>query len=849
MTSPVTTLPAAALLAALAPLAAGAQQSASPSPFVDFVERPGSMEFTGVLCARPIQPDQAEELGLTVAEVQQRAARARQALEAYELRTYVEATDEYLFFVPEDETESSVANRLLRVGGFQYVEPDWLVYPIACPNDSQFGQQWHHQANRMQSCDAWDIETGDPSIVVAICDTGIFAGHNDLQLHRYEAYHVPSGTWENQGGPVNDIQGHGTLCVGTAAANGDNGIGVSGVGWNLGHRMMRVTDNSSGSASISALTGAARTAAEVGDKVASVSYSGVTSGSVNTTGGYVRGLGALLVWAAGNDSATLSGNRDDNVIIVGSTNSSDNLSGFSNRGSRVDLTAPGSSIRTTNRNGSYSNVSGTSFACPMTAGLCGLIWSRNPLLTPDEVETILRDSCDDLGPSGVDNTFGYGRINSNTAMILTDGPTVSISYPNGRPDEIDPAGVDTLDVLVEPGNGAVQPTGALLWVDRGAGFAAEPVAFLGNDTFRGTFPPADCPQVVEYYFEFNLVGGGTITSPSAGDFAPFETLSIARTSLQFDDLEVAGGWTVGAPGDNATTGVWEYGDPIGTSAQPENDNTPGGTNCFFTGNGTPGGSIGENDVDGGSTTLFSPVLDLSLFPDPYVSYFRWYVNNGNSVVDDRFVVDISNDGGATWTNVETLGPNGVPSGWNRFSFRLRDVVAPTDAVQLRFVASDLGNGSIVEAAVDDLEVFDQCPGTCGIANYCESSPNSTGAAATIGATGSTSIAANDLTLFAASCPAGTVGLFAYSPDRISQPLGNGTLCLGGQTLGSSIRLAIVSTDLFGNATFSFDNQAPPIPAGQVAVGDTWNFQFVFRDIPAGGALFDLTDGLSVTFCP
>ncbi|MEM9380295.1 MAG: S8 family serine peptidase [Planctomycetota bacterium] len=850
MTSPVTTLPAAALLAVLAPLTASAQQFAPSTSIVEFVEQPGLMEFTGVLCARPLQLDQAEEFGLTVAELQQRVTRARQALEAYEFRNYVAATDEYFVFVPEGQTESSAATRLLSTGGFDYVEPDWLVYPIACPDDTQFNQQWHHQANRMQSCDAWDIETGDPSIVVAICDTGIFAGHSDLQLHRYEAYHVPSGRWENQGGPVNDIQGHGTLCVGTAAANGDNGNGVSGVGWNLGHRMMRVTDSSNGNASLSALTAGARTAVEAGDRVASVSYSGVTSGSVNTTGTYVRSLGSLLVWAAGNSSQTLSGNRDDDVIIVAATTSGDNLAGFSNRGSLVDLAAPGAGVRTTNRNGSYSNVSGTSFACPMVAGLCGLIWSRNPNLTPDEVEQILRDSCDDLGAPGVDNTFGYGRINSNTAMLLTNPPTVSFSFPNGQPDEIVPDGTTTIDIVVTPGDGAVEPTGALFWVDSGNGFVSKPLFFIGNDTFRVAFPQTPCPADVAYYFDFDVVGGGTVTSPAGGSAAPFETLSITRSTLEFDDLELVGGWTVGAPGDDASTGIWEFGDPIGTAAQPEDDHTPGGVNCFFTGNGTIGGSIGQNDVDDGSTTLLSPVMDLSLYPDPLISYHRWYVNDGNSTVNDRFVVDISDDGGATWTNVETLGPNNVPSGWNRFSFRVRDFAAPTTTVQLRFIASDLGGGSIVEAAVDDVEVFDQCAGSvCGYANYCQSSPNSTGVAATISAVGSTSIGANDLVLVASSCPPGSFGVFAYSPDRISQPLGNGTLCLGAQTIGAPIRLGPTTTDLLGGAVLAFDNQAPPVPAGQVMAGDTWNFQFLYRDVPAGGAFFNLTDAISVTFCP
>jgi chitodextrinase len=267
--------------------------------------------------------------------------------------------------------------------------------------------------------------------VIAICDTGILATHQDLLLHKREGFNVPAQKWESQGGAINDINGHGTNCSGSAAANGDNAVGVAGMGWNLGHRTMRVTDSTDGSASISNLTLAARTAADVGDKVASVSYSGVNSSTVFTTGDYVRSKGALLVWAAGNSNVNLSGNREDSVIVVGATDQNDLRASFSNYGTLVDLFAPGVSIRTTSRTSttSYTSVSGTSFACPITAGLCGLIWSRNPSLTPAEVEAILRATCVDLGTAGVDGTFGYGRINAAAAIANTPPSTPDTTPP------------------------------------------------------------------------------------------------------------------------------------------------------------------------------------------------------------------------------------------------------------------------------------------------------------------------------------------------------------------------------------------------------------------------------------
>ncbi len=168
------------------------------------------------------------------------------------------------------------------------------------------------------------------------------------------------------------------------------------------------------------------------------------------------------------------------------------------------------------------------------------------------------------------------------------------------------------------------------------------------------------------------------------------------------------GWAVGAPGDTATTGVWVRVDPIGTGAQPEDDHTPApGTNCFATGQGTPGGSVGENDVDNGATTLMSPLIDLDGVAQAQISYWRWYSNDaGASPNADIFLVDISNDDGGSWTSVETIGPSGpgTAGGWVFHAFDVTDFVTPTALIRLRFIASDADSGSIVEAAVDDLQV-------------------------------------------------------------------------------------------------------------------------------------------------
>lgn len=408
----------------------------------------GQREFSGRLIARPVQGREAAARGLSEAQARILAAEARREVAALGIEREFPEVDEYVVRVPPGQTENGVAARLMATGAFSYVEPDWILFPVNCGNDPLLSQQWHHAANRLDTCGAWALNTGSPSIVVAICDTGIRVTHQDLLLNRVEGYNVPARKWESQDGLIDDINGHGTLCTGAAAANGNNGLGVAGMGWNIGHRMMRVTDSTDGSASLANLTLAARTAVDRGDRVASVSYSGVNSSSVFTTGDYVRSKGSLLVWAAGNNNVELSGNREDNVIVVGATDQNDARASFSNFGPLVDLVAPGVGIQTTSRSGdaAYSSVNGTSFSTPIVAGLCALIWSRNPGLTPAEVEGILRSTCVDLGTAGVDNTFGYGRVNAALALGATPLPGSDTTPPTAPANLVASAGDGVVDL-------------------------------------------------------------------------------------------------------------------------------------------------------------------------------------------------------------------------------------------------------------------------------------------------------------------------------------------------------------------------------------------------------------------
>jgi len=398
-----------------------------------YTEVQGQKEFSGRMIVRPVQEADWMARGVSAHDAVTLSERARALLFQSDLVNHVPQTDEFIIRVPRDMTENLVSGALMGTRLFQYAEPDWILYPLVDPNDPGYGSQWHHNANRMNSAAGWDEHTGDPSVSVGICDTGVLTSHEDLQLHRLEGYNAVDQVWELQGGNIGPVHNHGTRCTGCAAGNGNNGVGISGVGWNLSHRMLRVSNSSSGSASMSTLQHAARTAVESGDKVASVSYSGVDSASNLTTATYVKSQGGLLVWAAGNDGRNLTyGDRDaDDIIVVGATDSGDSKASFSAYGQFVDLTAPGVNVYTTSSesNSTYANASGTSFATPLTAGLVALVWSYDPNLTPNEVETKLKQGCDDLGATGIDDTYGYGRIDVHGALVGGGGPPPQ-EYPS-----------------------------------------------------------------------------------------------------------------------------------------------------------------------------------------------------------------------------------------------------------------------------------------------------------------------------------------------------------------------------------------------------------------------------------
>ncbi|MFQ5453975.1 MAG: M28 family peptidase, partial [Candidatus Zixiibacteriota bacterium] len=245
-------------------------------------------------------------------------------------------------------------------------------------------------------------------------------------------------------------------------------------------------------------------------------------------------------------------------------------------------------------------------------------------------------------------------------------------------------------------------SGLLHYAINGGGFNTTSMTEIASDLYEATLPASPCDDQLEFYVSVEESVNGTFYNPDPS--TPFTAVVATNVISLFDDnFETNQGWTVSG---NASDGQWNRGVPVGGGdrGDPPTD-FDGSGQCYLTDN-----VDGNSDVDGGTTTLISPVFDASS-GDARIHYARWYSNSaGADPNNDIFQVFISNNNGANWTLVETVGPvNEASGGWYEHTFWITDFVTPTNQMKLRFDASDLNSGSVVEAAVDDVTVtFYEC---------------------------------------------------------------------------------------------------------------------------------------------
>jgi len=450
--------------------------------------------------------------------------------------------------------------------------------------------------------------------------------------------------------------------------------------------------------------------------------------------------------------------------------------------------------------------------------------------------------------NGLWNTYPYFPSGTVIGSDLEKGlfvwrlgdPQLSFTFPGGLNAQIDPAGDSVTVQISEQTVGDLALGTERLHVDTGSGFSPVALTSLGGGMYSANFPAVTCGDEVQFYFSAESTNGVTWTEPyAAPTFRYGATAAFGETILSTSDFETPAGFTVGASGDDATTGIWTRVNPVGTLAQPEDDHTDPGSFCWVTGQGSQGGGLGDDDVDGGKTTLVSNVIDLSS-GDAQISYWRWYSNvAGGSPGADILEVEVSNNG-SNWVSAEVVGPSGSETvgGWFKHSFTVSDFVTPNATIQVRFIASDEGSGSIVEAAIDDFQVsrLDCTPPCASPIAYGTGELGSTGNTGTTSWTGTPSVASGNFTIQASGFTPNAFAVMFLGTGQGSNPTPGFTVLVSGV-----LSRTIFFTDGNGEASL-------PIAIAPAQIGFTRAFQCVARD-PGFGGNVQGGNGVQATFCP
>ena len=345
----------------------------------------------------------------------------------------------------------------------EYVQIDRVMKHALTPNDTNYSQQWGYtDADAgIRANTAWDVANGS-GIIVAVLDTG-YVAHSDLAANIVAGYDFISNTTTAGDGNGRDSDAsdpgdyyngdpsswHGTHVAGTVAAVTNNAKGVAGTAWGAKVMPVRVLGRGGGStsdiadaiiwASGGTVSGVPTLSAANAADVINMSLGG--SGSCDTTTqnaiNSAVSRGTTVVVAAGNSNANASGFTPascNNVVNVASVTSASARSSFSNYGTSIDVSAPGSNILSTLNSGTqgpgsenYVSYNGTSMASPHVAGAVALAQSRRlalglALWTPAQVEANLKSTAYALS-GACSGGCGAGIIDARALVDLAGGST------------------------------------------------------------------------------------------------------------------------------------------------------------------------------------------------------------------------------------------------------------------------------------------------------------------------------------------------------------------------------------------------------------------------------------------
>jgi subtilisin family serine protease len=349
--------------------------------------------------------------------------------------------------IPEQLNPVMVAQELENDSHVEYAEPIYVRRLLATPNDPMYSQQWH--LPQIKAPQAWDVQKGDSTVIIAILDTGVDYDHVDLTANVWtnaaEANGSP-GVDDDGNGFVDDIhgwdfgdedadpndqpsgtpsRGHGTGCAGLACAVTSNGIGVAGVSWNCRFMAIKISQDNSGDISSEGPYQGIIYAVDNGADIISNSWGGDEySKWEQEVIDYAYSKGAVIVCAAcnANSETVFYPASYRHTISIAAVGPNDVKTYYSNYGPWIDLCAPSADgvswLLTTYPDNQYQNFGGTSGATPVASGVFGLVKSLHPDWSNEQIVRQVLLTADNI--YGINPQYqyklGHGRVNAYRAL-------------------------------------------------------------------------------------------------------------------------------------------------------------------------------------------------------------------------------------------------------------------------------------------------------------------------------------------------------------------------------------------------------------------------------------------------